>query len=284
MSHTARRLIITGGSGTLGGPLTVRATEAGWTVAATYFIHPERVRAGEPFRLDLRDSAALRALVAEFRPDAIIHTALSERSGDGYADAIRLAGRNIAQVAANSSVRLIALSTDRVFDGTQPIYTEDSPPTPLGDYGTAKRDAERDILAICPAALVVRTSLIYDFDPGNPQVAWMLRALDRGEPLRLFTDQMRCPVWAWNLADALLELAETDAAGLLHVVGPERISRYDLGVALLSALGYDPEKHVIPTPAPDTDPKVLNLSINRARDLLARTRLLTVDEARTRRD
>lgn len=282
MSAETRRLLVTGGSGTLGGPLCARAEAAGWDVTATYLTRPDRVRAGRPVRLDLRDRAALAALVRDVSPHAIIHTAVTERSGPGYAEAIRLAGRHVAEVAAESGTRMVALSTDLVFDGTEARYTEDSTPRPLkgSDYGRAKLDAERATLVICPAALVVRTSLIYDFHPENAQVGWMLRALARGETLRLYTDQLRCPIWAVNLADTLLELAEMGVAGLLHVAGPACISRYELGVTLLAALGHDPAAYVVAASAPDTAPKKLDLSVDRARALLRRTRLLALDEAR----
>ncbi|NLF77634.1 MAG: SDR family oxidoreductase [Chloroflexi bacterium] len=273
----APRLLITGASGTLGGPLAVQAAAAGWDVTATYLTRADRVRAGKPVRLDLRDAGAVDALVRQVQPDVIIHAAVTERSGDGYADAIRLAGRHIAQAAGTVGARLIALSTDLVFDGSQPLYTEETPvqPSPHGIYGQAKADAERAILAIDPAGLVVRTSLIYDFDPANAQVAWMLRAIERGEPVRLYADQIRCPIWAVDLADALITLAATDARGLLHVVGPQALSRYDLGTALLRALGHDPTQHVIAAESPETQPRRLVLSVERAQALLGRP-LLTL--------
>lgn len=280
-----RRLLVLGGSGTLGGPLCLRAERQGWQVTATHLTHPDRVRAGQPVPLDLRDEAALLALVCDVQPEAILHAAVTERSGPGFEDAIRLGARHAARVAVETGTRLITLSTDLVFDGSEALYTEQTPPHPAANssYGFAKADAERETLAICPAALVVRTSLIYDFDRENAQVAWMLRAVEQGKTITLYTDQMRCPIWAFNLADALLELVDTDATGLLHVVGPESISRYALGTALLAEMGYDPARHVVPALAPDTQPKALPMSIALARALLKRTPLLTVEQARAAR-
>lgn len=285
MNDGGRCLLVVGGSGTLGGPLCLQAERRGWQVIATYLTHPDRVRAGMPARLDLRDPDALRSLVTAFRPEAIIHAAVTERSGPGFDDAIRVGARHVAQVAAESRTRLIALSTDLVFDGTDAFYTEESPPHPAANslYGQAKLDAERDILAIDPAALIVRTSLIYDFDRSNAQAAWMVRAIESGGTVTLYADQIRCPIWAFNLADALLELVDTPSAGLLHVVGPEPVSRYTLGTALLAALGFDPARQVVSTAAPDTQPKTLHLSTERARALLKHTPLLTIAEARASR-
>lgn len=278
---TRRNVLITGGSGTLGGPLSIQGVAAGWDVTVTYRSNPERVRAGRAVYLDFGEPNAFAALAAAVEPAVIIHTAVTERSGPGYSEAIRLAGEQVGQVAAATGARLIALSTDLVFDGRQRHYTEDTPPAPHpnSDYGRAKLDAERAMLAACPAALVVRTSLIYDFDRANSQAGWMVRRAEQGETLRLFTDQLRCPIWVWNLADALLELADTSLTGILHVVGPEPRSRYDLGRLLLAALGFDAQQVVQPAAAPDTAPKELILSVDRARAALQHTTLLTLEEA-----
>lgn len=277
-------MLVLGGSGTLGAPLCARAEARGWDVIATYVTQPDRIRAGLPVQLDLRDRAALHDLVISVAPDVIVHAAITERSGPEHDTAIRIAAQHVADIAVERTIRLVALSTDLVFDGGAPFYDEDSPlcPSSNNPYAQAKADMERTISARYPAALIVRTSLIYDFDPTNAQVVWMLRAIERGETLRLFTNQMRCPIWVANLADALLELAAMDVAGVLHVVGPQLISRYALGVALLDALGYDAARHVEAARAPDTAPRALHLSVERARALLKRTPLLAVAQARAR--
>lgn len=279
---SARHLLITGGSGMLGGPLSQRAAAAGWQVTATYRSNPARVRAGRAVHLDFQDDGALAQLVDEVRPTAIIHAAVTERSGPGFARAIRLAGQQVGHVSAAAGVRLIALSTDLVFDGSEDRYTEQTParPHPNSEYGRAKLDAERATLAAYPAALVVRTSLIYDFDVDNPQAGWMVRRLEQGDTLSLFTDQIRCPIWVWNLADALLELVETDQSGVMHVVGPEARSRYDLGMMLLDALGIAAEGRVKQTGAPESAPKKLVLDTARAQSSLRHTPLLTLEAAR----
>lgn len=278
-------MLILGASGTLGGPLTVEANRSGAEVIATYHSNPAAIRTGMPVQLDLRDETALRTLVQTLQPDAIILTAITERSGDGFADAIRQSGQHVARVAVEAGTRLIALSTDLVFDGNESIYTEDSPTRPAptstehaSAYASAKIDYERSIQEIYPAAVIVRTSLIYDFDPINAQVAWMLRAIEQGKPITLYADQLRCPIWAVDLARAVLELTQLDVAGLLHIVGPQLMSRYDLGTALLAALGHDPAAHVRPGTAPIEQVQSLHLSIERALSLL-KTPLHTVEEA-----
>jgi dTDP-4-dehydrorhamnose reductase len=96
----------------------------------------------------------------------------------------------------------------------------------------------------------------------------------------LFTDEMRCPIWVDNLCDALIELAEMDYRGVIHVAGSQPLSRYDFGVRLLRALKADPSQ-LTPTlsaASPVVRPRDCTLDVSLAQKLFA-TRLLGVDEA-----
>jgi dTDP-4-dehydrorhamnose reductase len=272
-----KRLLITGGSGELGAPLSELAARA-WTTTSTYFRNPS-VGGGQAVRLDLRDREATLALVKDRRPDAIIHTAVSDRSENMVA-ANRAAARHIGAAARQIGCRLIALSTDMVFDGRHPPYAEEAPPTPLGPYGQVKAENER-LFADIPGCLTVRTSLIYDTKPGNRQIGWMLKKIEAQEPVPLFTDEIRQPIWVWNLAEALLELAEGTAEGIVNVAGGQATSRWEYGCALLSALGFDPEETARPVLAAEVAPnrpRDCTLRLDKARSLL-KTPLLTVNEA-----
>lgn len=272
------RLLITGASGDLGRPLSALAAR-GWDTVGTYYRNP-LVGGGQAAWLDLREREGVLRLVRAVRPDAIIHAATSDSSKD-MANTNRLAACHIAEAASSVGCRLIALSTDMVFDGTRAPYAEDAPPTPVGPYAQVKADNETRLLAAHHNCLIVRTSLIYDLTPLNKQVAWMERAIAAGQPVALFEDEMRQPIWAWNLAEALLELAQGSATGILHVAGPEPISRWELGRALLKALGYDPclvaHRARAAEIAPDR-PRTLILKLDRAHTIL-RTPLLPLHEA-----
>ncbi len=268
--------MITGGSGDLGHVLCRRAVAAGYDVAACYLTRPERIAAGRPILLDLRDPSAVQSALDAFRPDVVIHTAVTQTPADPQREIVD-AARNLSSLsrAARPETRLIFLSSDMVFDGTRAPYREDDPPSPCSAYGRGKADMEP--LGDC----VVRTSLIYDFERGNRQVDWLLDHVGRGEWCTLFRDEYRSPIWALNLADALLELAESNFKGILNVAGPQRMSRADLGRALLRALGYTPDEHIEIVSQADTGrPPDLTLDVSRARRLL-RTALLTPDEAFT---
>jgi dTDP-4-dehydrorhamnose reductase len=148
--------------------------------------------------------------------------------------------RHLANACASAGAHLIHLSTDVVFDGEGAPYTEDDPLSPLHAYGRAKAAAEEIVADLCPDAVIVRTSLIYGFEPLDPRTRWVVDSIRTGELITLFVDELRCPVWVEQLAAALLELAARREAGIWHVAGPQPLSRYEFGERLAGFFGVDP--------------------------------------------
>jgi dTDP-4-dehydrorhamnose reductase len=127
------RILITGGSGDLGRPLSALAAR-NHEVASTFFSNP-KIGGGRGHQVDLVDRDATLRMVRDFRPDAIIHTAMSDRS---TADDLIKAANNLIEAAESVDARLVVMSTDMVFDGKKPPYAESDPPTPVSEYGRAK--------------------------------------------------------------------------------------------------------------------------------------------------
>ena len=257
-------LFVTGGAGYLGSELVRRASGAGWEVTATCLGNPPDVPAAW-VRLDVRDGDAVAALIAELRPDALIHTAYRQTGPDAWSTNVDGA-ETVARAARGA--RLLHLSSDLVFDGRRGRYREEDVPAPVSDYGRSKAEAEARVAAAHPGALLARTSLLYGGSRAGPQE----RLARAGGTF--FVDEIRSPVDVGDLAEALLELLALDVAGPLHLGGADDVSRHEL--ALL--LGADPQRvrrgHTPSDRAPD-----VSLDSSRARALL-RTRLRGVREVR----
>ena len=304
------KLLVTGGSGYIGTGV-LRRVPREWNIAATYLAHPiERVDVAA-FCVDVRDADAVTRLFDTFRPDVIIHTA-AMMTGDAMLVTNAEGSRNVARAAARCHAYLIHLSTDVIFDGEHAPYDEDAAPAPITPYGESKARAEQVIRAEHPSALIVRTSLVYGFDPLDPRTRQTLA----GEMPRLFTDEYRCPIFVDDLADALLELAVSlraaqrrsnlhstlgiasshrssplrsahdaprndktgNARSILNIAGAQRVSRYEFGLKLARAFRIEPKfAPALSASSPTPRPRDCTLDISRAQNIL-RTRLRGVDE------
>ena len=234
-----RTLLITGGSGYLGSCLVRQAREA-WDVVATYFSHPIVIPGSRWLPLDIRNGAAVAGLLAEIRPEVVLHTAFDMSAPPVMQSVIVDGTRHVASAAARTGARLVHLSTDVLFDGEAGPYAEGDPPNPVTPYGQAKAAAEQIVAEHCPQASIVRTSLIYGFEPLDPRTLWVVDSVRQRQPITLFADELRCPVWVEQLAVALLELASGEHSGIWHLAGPQSLSRYDFGQRLARFYGLDP--------------------------------------------
>jgi dTDP-4-dehydrorhamnose reductase len=266
------RVLVTGGGGLLGGEL-IRLVPEGVEVHATRRTSP--VEGAEAHEVELSDRAAVEALWMRLRPDLVVHTAYSP--SDGERDVWR-ATESVVRACRAAGAALVYLSTDALLDGESAPYAESAEPAPVHEYGRWKAQAELHVRAQMPDAAAVRTSLIVRAEPPDRGSAWVLDALRRGEPLRLFTDELRCPIAVQDLAAQLWEVAPLPPerrGGVWHLAGPEAVSRYALGVLLALRHGLDPSA-IVPTPSaasPAPRPRDLRLLTPRAdRELRTRAR------------
>ncbi|WP_448597274.1 SDR family oxidoreductase [Thermoleptolyngbya sp.] len=256
-----KTLLITGISGFLGWHL-YQATRASWTVYGTYQTRPVSFADANVRSLDLTDFAALKQAFADIRPDAVIHTAALSQPNvcQTQPDLSRrinvLASLDLAGLCADAGIPFVFTSTDLVFDGHHAPYREADPVCPVSLYGEQKAEAEAGILSRYPNAAVCRMPLMFGHAPTAPSFLQpFLQKLRDGETLRLFTDEFRTPISGRDAAKGLL-LALEKVQGLVHLGGPERLSRYDFG--LLMARAFDlstdaicPCKQAdVPMPAP----------------------------------
>lgn len=228
------RALLTGGAGYLAQAL-VRTRPDDADVSVTWRV-TEPTGDVDARQLDLVDHAATLALVESIAPDLIIHSAYSPAEDD-----IVGATRSIAAAAAATGAAMVHISTDMVFSGSDGPYDESSERNPINDYGRYKVAAEDIVTDLVPSAAIVRTSLLTGVDPLDPRSFAIVAAVNRSQRPRLFVDELRRPIAVDDAARSVWELSQlVDHAGPWHIVGPELLSRYAIGLLVARVAGFDP--------------------------------------------
>ncbi|MDZ7268339.1 MAG: SDR family oxidoreductase [candidate division KSB1 bacterium] len=239
-----KRILITGASGFLGGHLCSQAVSQAQVYGLCH--HHSALPPGvTPVRLDLADSGGIAPVLQAVNPDTIIHAAvLQVDECETRPELARLinveATRVIARWCGGQGRRLVYISSDLVFAGDTGWYVETDVPKPLSVYGATKREGELVTLAHCPQAAVARLPLLYGlpYARGYCFFAGMLERLRQGEEVTVFHDQYRTPGLVGNMAAAVLELAGTGFAGIIHLGGAQRGSRFEFARTLCRIAGF----------------------------------------------
>lgn len=278
-----KKLLITGGSGYLGRQVSAKAVDT-FQVYSTYSSNPTQIKAGQPVPLDLTRRDSVHRLVADLHPDAIIHTA-ALNPGPGSDEEMwqvnALGSQYIAEAAAAAGARLVHVSTDVVHSGRNSPYEDDAPPSPINGYGRSKAEAERLVAQIDPHAAIVRTSLIYGLAEMDRGTEGFVKRLQSGQPLVLFNDVIRQPIWVDTLAEALLRLAQDIHPSdfrlhpfILNIAGRQALTREEFGRRMLAWWGVDAGKMVQSGRAADISdaiPLEVRLTVAKAEQLLEMT-------------
>ena len=227
------KVIVTGGSGQL-----ATAIERASRTSA----HDYRITSVE--ELDICDGDALRRALQD--ADIVINCAAYtdvERAEEERDLAIKinaLSVKQMADICREKGVKLIHISTDYVFGGsnnrTMP-YTEEDSTAPLNIYGESKAMGEVEALKNSDA-VVVRTSWLYSTYGKNFVKTIMRLASERSE-LRVVCDQIGSPTYARDLASVIVQICEREGfeSGVYHYSNRGAISWYDFAQAIVELGG-----------------------------------------------
>jgi dTDP-4-dehydrorhamnose reductase len=225
-------LLVTGGSGQVGGAVMRAAAKRGIAAYA-----PTRMQ------LDLGDADALRKAVAMRPWQAIINCAAFTAVDRAESEPVLAhqinagAPATLAIAAAAADIPIIHVSTDYVFDGgkTGP-YHEDDPVGPLGVYGQTKRAGEAAVRAHSPRHAIIRTAWVLSADGANFLNTMLRLGAERSE-IGVVADQIGNPSSADDIADTLLTIADQfgERSGTWHFVNAGAASWHDLAAHIFAA-------------------------------------------------
>jgi dTDP-4-dehydrorhamnose reductase len=197
-----------------------------------------RARALTREQFDLLDFETVRRQFQKDQPQLVIHCAAISAVGEAQKNPVLARRANVgvtkllAELAAE--IPFVFFSTDLIFDGGKGNYVEADSANPVHIYGETKLAAEQIVLQN-PRHLVIRTSINGGVShSGNRGFNEQLRrSLQAGQGMTLFTDEFRSPIPAVETSRAVWELVEKKCAGIFHVAGAEKLSRWQIGQLLL---------------------------------------------------
>ncbi|MEK1432408.1 dTDP-4-dehydrorhamnose reductase [Limosilactobacillus fermentum] len=197
-------ILITGATGQLGSELRNLLDER--NVAYDAF---------DSHGLDITDEETVMKKVEELQPKVIYHCA-AYTAVDNAEDQYKAANwqvnetgtQNITQAAKKVGALLVYVSTDYVFDGTNPgEYKEDDPTNPKNEYGKAKLAGEEIVKQTLDNYYIVRTSWVFG-KYGRNFVYTMLRLAKDHDRLTVVNDQFGRPTWTRTLAEFVTYLVD----------------------------------------------------------------------------
>ncbi|MBN2053517.1 SDR family oxidoreductase [bacterium] len=238
-----RRVLITGGSGWIGSTLHEAFND--FECLVTY--HTHELPNGSGRRLDLCDHQEIDRLLDVFHPEVILHCAALTSAGQcerqpDLAWSVNAAATGVlAESAKRLGAVLIYMSTDLVFDGAGTMWTERDAPRPISLYGRTKLAGEEAVRNAGGVHVILRLALCYGRGRYRSQgfTEYMIGQLASGQPVTVFTDQYRTPLFSRDIPGVVRSLLERGARGTFHVAGDERLSRHEFALALCDVFELD---------------------------------------------
>ena len=223
------RILITGCNGQLGRELQKQLTR-------------DELILTDLHNLDITDWRAVKAAFTDARPQAVVHCAAytavdkAEVDADGAFKVNVVGSQNIAAACLETGARMVAVSTDYVFDGeNEGVYREFAATNPQSVYGATKLQGEQIVKEILGRHYIVRTAWLYG--DGNNFVRTMLKLAETNNQLKVVNDQTGTPTSARELVKAIDQLIRTDAYGTYHCTCQGQATWYELTKQAFEIMG-----------------------------------------------
>ena len=294
-----KKLLIIGVSGLTGFKLA-NLSSGNYQVFGTYNHRSISIENCETFQLDKSNKKQTTSLLEKINPDVVVDCSAlhnvdyCEKNQEETWKVNVEAPKYIAEKCKEISARMIYMSTDYVYDGTETKYNEKSQPNPLNYYGLSKLKGEQEIANLDIDYAICRTSLIFGWNPGEVQgkksssgktmnyVIWALNKLRNGEELTIVNDQYSTPTYADNLAESILKLANTNLHGIFHSAGKNCVNRFDFTLKIAEIFGIN-QNLILPTTSDKFTqvakrPMRCCLDVSKAEKLL-NMKFLTIEQA-----
>ncbi len=217
-----------GASGFLGGELSDFFKNKDKEVFGTCFFDEKQGL----ITVDLTKEGELKRIIDEIEPDIIINALNLGGFLDPNPKQTRRVNFGVNQELSRIfDKKIVAFSTDNVFDGKKGDYIETDEPNPLNNYGKTKQLGEKALLDSNKDVLVLRMCILYN-DKIKGYVKFVYDSLKEGKEIEAWEDIIACPTHTEDVCLCLSGLLEENASGIYHVAGQEKMSRYEFALKI----------------------------------------------------
>ena len=182
--------------------------------------------------------------------------------------------KHMADLANKYNAKFIMISTDYVFDGETPPYSEEDQTNPLNKYGEYKLEAENYMINNSKDYIIARTTNVFGWDPLTKTPNYLMQLyfnLSEGKESNAPSFLSGNPTYVDDLTKAIVDLSMKNETGIFHVVGCSNINRYDWAVQFCELFNFNKELlNDIKTAPEGIVPRPLesNLSYNKLESVL----------------
>ena len=230
------KVLVTGAGGMLAEDLITCLSERGYEIVAL----PRS-------ELDITDLGAIRAAANKSEPELMINCAAYTKVDKAEKEETRalmvngFGVQNLCLLCQERDIPLVHFSTDYVFDGTKESpYTIHDEPNPISAYGRSKLLGEKYILWLLSKFYLIRTSWLFGLSAKN-FIETMLELGQREKQISVVNDQRGCPTWTYHLAQAVIDLIETERYGIYHITNSEPTTWFEFAREIFRLSGRDIE-------------------------------------------
>ncbi|MFC1685691.1 SDR family oxidoreductase [Nanoarchaeota archaeon] len=228
------RILITGSEGVIGSQLDFGVKKS----------HRE---------LDVTNSKNIKKVCDEINPSGILCLSSKDirscEKNPSQAHEVNVNGViNLAKEAAKRNIPIILLSTGAIFNGpVNKSFNEEDTPQPQNIYGQTKYLAEKSLPIITPNYLIIRTGWIFGTNNSKKIdfIKRMINSLEKGEEVKVVTDQTGSPTYLPDFIDKMKELIQNGFKGIFHVVNRGIATPEDILNEIISIKGINSKSKII---------------------------------------
>lgn len=233
------KILFTGITGLLGNYF-IKEKRNKYFVSGTYSSNKVNYEGVDLFKLDVRDKKKVLELINKINPQVVVHAVAignvdycEKNPKEAYE--VNVEGtKNVLEGCMDVGAKIIFISSNAVYDGKNPFYSEKSLKNPLEVYGKTKKKAEDVVIKSGVPYVLIRLMTMYGWQPKgarlNP-VTWVIEQLKNKNQIKVVDDIYNNHLWAGQAADVIWKIIQENRNNeIYNIAGKDCVSRYELAL------------------------------------------------------